>query len=296
MSIKYKGKTISGPPGTDGKSAYEYAVEGGYTGTEDEFKTLIASGPWLPTSGGFVNGILSVKGDEFRLLSSGDNVPPLVFDFKPDENGKLIFDIYQFLYGGDIMLRGLESPLYDDAAANKKYVDDKVAAVVSPINLISITFGEESASKNYTVSANNETYTGMVPENLQAIVSVKQPNTEYTIICGEISKNVISGPGFGLTKNVNMFDGYKLLIAVANVDWATDLASVLVEQDGDVLSPRILNYDEASGFFVGYLSTPGEWKISIKKYDKDYTQEFSGYSTVFITDPKTILTIAPIWN
>lgn len=39
-----------------GKSAYEYAVEGGYTGTEAEFQTVLAAGPWLPLSGGVMTG------------------------------------------------------------------------------------------------------------------------------------------------------------------------------------------------------------------------------------------------
>lgn len=34
--------------GADGKSAYQYAVEGGYAGSEAEFQALLGSGPWLP--------------------------------------------------------------------------------------------------------------------------------------------------------------------------------------------------------------------------------------------------------
>ena len=36
-----------GTPGADGKSAYQYAVEGGYTGTETEFAEKLASGALL---------------------------------------------------------------------------------------------------------------------------------------------------------------------------------------------------------------------------------------------------------
>lgn len=32
---------LQGPPGADGKSAYQYAVDGGYTGTEAQFQTLL---------------------------------------------------------------------------------------------------------------------------------------------------------------------------------------------------------------------------------------------------------------
>lgn len=221
---------------------------------------------------------------------------------------------------------GTEAQLYigeprsDVAAATKKYVDDAVDGVLPPggttgqalvkasdedrdvewgsvgASLIAITFGEDCLGQEYTVSAGDEVYTGTVEETLQSVVSVKQPNTEYTITCGEISKNVVSGPGFGPMKNVNMFDFYKLLLGVANADWNTERAQLLVEQDGDVASPRALMYDSVSGFFTGYLPTPGEWKITAKKFDIDYTQEFRGTSTVFIKGQKTILTVAPIWG
>lgn len=36
-----------GAKGEDGTSAYDYAVAGGYTGTEAEFQTLMGSGPWV---------------------------------------------------------------------------------------------------------------------------------------------------------------------------------------------------------------------------------------------------------
>lgn len=45
-----------GPAGANGKSAYQYAVDGGYTGTEEDFQALMGTGPWLPVSGGTVTG------------------------------------------------------------------------------------------------------------------------------------------------------------------------------------------------------------------------------------------------
>ena len=40
-----------GPPGPTGKTAYQYAVDGGYTGTEADFQALMGTGPWLPLGG-----------------------------------------------------------------------------------------------------------------------------------------------------------------------------------------------------------------------------------------------------
>lgn len=49
---------IQGPAG---KSAYQYAQDGGYTGTEAEFQALMGSGPWLPLSGGALTGAVTVQ-------------------------------------------------------------------------------------------------------------------------------------------------------------------------------------------------------------------------------------------
>lgn len=49
--------------GPSGKSAYQYAVEGGYTGTEAEFQALMGSGPWVPEAG-------FVPADENILINS----------------------------------------------------------------------------------------------------------------------------------------------------------------------------------------------------------------------------------
>lgn len=49
-----------GVAGKPGKTAYQYAVDGGYTGTEAEFQAMMGSGPWLPLGGGDMTGVLSV--------------------------------------------------------------------------------------------------------------------------------------------------------------------------------------------------------------------------------------------
>lgn len=63
-----------GAAGADGKSAYDYAVEGGYTGTEEEYKAKMANSATeqyvdekiatvLPKSGGTMTGALYAKDD-----------------------------------------------------------------------------------------------------------------------------------------------------------------------------------------------------------------------------------------
>ena len=46
----------AGADGADGRSAYQQAVDGGYTGSESEFNAILASGPWLALSGGSMTG------------------------------------------------------------------------------------------------------------------------------------------------------------------------------------------------------------------------------------------------
>lgn len=64
-------EALKGPAGADGKSAYRQAVDGGYTGTEEAFNLLLASGPWLPLSGGQLGGELSMG---FFGLRDADSV------------------------------------------------------------------------------------------------------------------------------------------------------------------------------------------------------------------------------
>lgn len=50
----------SGAKGEDGKSAYQYAVDGGYTGTEAEFKAKTAK-EYLPLNGGDMTGNIDMS-------------------------------------------------------------------------------------------------------------------------------------------------------------------------------------------------------------------------------------------
>ena len=53
----------TGPTGVSGKSAYQAAVEAGYTGTEEQLSAALAAlqdGPFLPTAGGTMNGNINM--------------------------------------------------------------------------------------------------------------------------------------------------------------------------------------------------------------------------------------------
>lgn len=71
--------TVAGR-GVPGKSAYDYAVDGGYTGTEEEFRSIMGSGPWVPlaNNAGAHNSIYrgkflgnTVTNDQYTAIAAG---------------------------------------------------------------------------------------------------------------------------------------------------------------------------------------------------------------------------------
>ena len=70
-------KGTKGDKGADGKSAYQYAVEGGYTGTETEFAAKLASGYnfYIDLTGDYPNYTCSVAMDDIKAAyNSGYNL------------------------------------------------------------------------------------------------------------------------------------------------------------------------------------------------------------------------------
>lgn len=114
-----------GPTGETGKSAYQYAVEGGYQGTESDFQQLMASvskGPFLPLGGGTMTGPIRglsepVGGDEpsrkidlekhtWRQVGIAKNISDLsygdTFDIELSEPIGA-FDEFKICLGGDLV-------------------------------------------------------------------------------------------------------------------------------------------------------------------------------------------------
>ena len=68
------GVAAAGPAGADGKTAYQYAVEGGYTGTEEAFAGKLAA-EYLPLSGGTMTGkIVFPTGNQNVGISNSSDV------------------------------------------------------------------------------------------------------------------------------------------------------------------------------------------------------------------------------
>lgn len=173
-----KGETgDDGTPGADGKSAYQYAVDGGYTGTEEEFQALMGTGPWLPLSGGTMKGTLQVgspskdckflfdghadgepitmppqplSGKQMTLSVSSERISvdyvgtPVVYNsprFQLSAGRPLfIFTSVQIPYDYEVFV--YRNPTSGKHAANKKYVDDSIAAINATIGDISALLDE----------------------------------------------------------------------------------------------------------------------------------------------------------
>lgn len=147
MAIVVNGKKVAGvglpgkdgAPGADGrdgapgKSAYQAAKEKGYTGTEEEFNAALAgmqSAPFLPLSGGTVEGVLEIRsGIKFGYGSNSIELSPssasrleLVANASGGSSGGSI--------GGTVELIGLSAPTASNSAANKQYVDEHAGSRV----------------------------------------------------------------------------------------------------------------------------------------------------------------------
>lgn len=124
--------------GRDGKSPYEAAVEEGYTGTEAEFYAALVSlqdAPFLPLSGGTINGNLHLAGASIWFISSGE-----------DSSGAVMSGAYSsgspyIAFAGSendeyVTLKGVKSPNEQSDAANKGYVDDLVGNINTVLDTI----------------------------------------------------------------------------------------------------------------------------------------------------------------
>lgn len=132
-----------GAPGAAGKSAYQAAVEKGYTGTEEEFNTALAGmqgAPFLPLKGGNMAGNIGVGSNNInfnygvKFFTSGD-----IEDLCIMANAGIMF--YSSSWGKVSLnnvdkIYGLSEPTDSDQATNKGYVDGLVGNINSVLDAI----------------------------------------------------------------------------------------------------------------------------------------------------------------
>lgn len=109
-----------GTPGANGKSAYQTAVDAGYTGTEAEFNAALLAlklSPFLPLSGGIMAGNIDMGGFVIsKVKTISGNSGPVTAATGLALNGAKINNV------------GYPSDVGD--AANKSYVDKTVTAAI----------------------------------------------------------------------------------------------------------------------------------------------------------------------
>ena len=216
MAVIVNGKKVAGlgQPGKDGapgKSAYQAAKEKGYTGTEEEFNTALAgmqSAPFLPLSGGTVEGVLEIRsGIEFGYGSNSIELSPssasrleLVANASGRSSGGSI--------GGTVELIGLSAPTASNSAANKQYVDEHAGARVILGSYVG-TGTHGASNPNHITLAE--------PFKLLCIYGIQHTDSYTSIsdsdICNIIPSSIIpteytSGFGFGMGYNYNPRDTY----------------------------------------------------------------------------------------
>lgn len=127
-----------GTPGKDGKSAYQAAVEKGYTGTEAEFNAALLAlkeSPFLPLVGGILTGDLKFNGsEELGVVLYGTRADGVRLYYRGSGAAGLNC-VSLKIAGMDGMREGtifnLADPVSDTYAANKRYVDKTIKASVS---------------------------------------------------------------------------------------------------------------------------------------------------------------------
>ena len=118
-----------GTPGKDGKSAYQAAVDKGYTGTEEEFNTALAGmqgAPFLPIKGGSLSGNLDMGANGLTSLKS----------ISGEDSGSFPIVVYGGLDLNNVAILNLGDPLSGKQAANKDYVDSLVGNINSVLDAI----------------------------------------------------------------------------------------------------------------------------------------------------------------
>lgn len=159
----------TGPAGSDGKSAYAYAVEGGYTGTEAEFAAKLAkekfANPYAITFTGAVTG--SYDGSEALTVNipsggggTGNISLPLLYDLTTTEE-----------------VRWIDTG--DNAFIAKNFVIVELISAATATN----TANSTGAASIYPLTGDAHPWTNYIIARSESEMLNKQYNMIFTAIC-----------------------------------------------------------------------------------------------------------------
>ncbi len=198
-----------GPAGKDGaagKSAYQQAVDAGYTGTEAAFYAALVTlkdAPFLPKSGGTMTGVLNMGGKNINgILGLNSPAPyeaiqvgPVNFVTSITTDGGIPVDL------GGCQVQGVDAPTNPTDAANKEYVDslsvfDVVirtqaefqALIASPtwLGAVSVCFVGDGGTLKFTRSDGQGI---KIPQTVKQIQGMNEAIIEVTNFSGNSTIN-----------------------------------------------------------------------------------------------------------
>lgn len=143
-------------PAPEGLTPYEYAVQGGFTGTEEQFLAQLNGGPYLPLSGGMVTGNIEFDWNKgLKMRGATTCVTPIgLTEFDGENNHRTAGLVIQAdnyfnriavsketdgfeiigrssVMSRGILLDGIDAPTSQYCAANKGYVDSAIQTAVA---------------------------------------------------------------------------------------------------------------------------------------------------------------------
>lgn len=300
-----------------------------------------ADARYLKLTGGQVSGELSIQGvlvgnqdgETYLLYVDENNVVRHGIEFLYGRSLIEIMDLYGNLSSAltivspdlkntiipeddydSVVLRGVESPVFDYDAANKKYVDDAMAgkqdkltgkagqivgfnsdgnavpqtAPSTGANLVAIKFvGPLVDGESYTVKNGSETYNGTAHVGETILASVQKDNAKYQVTCNGINYSIRSKK-YGVIPYLEFESAYcQVEVSITGL-LAGEVVDFCNVYDQESVQATITT--TPGGGYVFFANRPGTWLIQVASVTTSGKPRL-GAATVEISADDTIKTV-----
>lgn len=200
-------------------------------------------------------------------------------------------------YGGieaklELITRPIQIANFDSFVQTNDLARDyiKYKKLVDAGSILKLIFGRYNSNELYTVSGGDDNQIGTVPVDRIAYVLVRNPETEYQVTCGTITKTVTSGENLNDIVTVPL-DGYTVCVVDPNMT-SDVLASVTVKWGDNSHDVQSLVYDDDSKTFIGHIPKSGVVHIYYNKVlSSDSNESVSMEFDAFITERETTVVV-----